>query len=100
MEAGVGRLLDGVKGSLGLEAPRLAKGGTWTLLSPLVGGGQGGLPERQTMVVLRVAVAKMPVPDETNAWRELLDFKAGHEDKQWSFPSIFEGPGYEGADGT
>jgi hypothetical protein len=39
----------------------------------------------QVHTVLRVALAAFPVPDDTSAWQDIIDFKSALYDKQWSF---------------
>lgn len=41
--------------------------------------------DASTQHVLSIAVEAFPVPDETCAWQDILDFKAELRDKQWDF---------------
>jgi hypothetical protein len=42
-------------------------------------------PSRFSQTLLCVASKALPVPDDTCAWQDILDFKAEMQDKQWGF---------------
>jgi hypothetical protein len=49
---------------------------------PALQGHQGNDQQHDT---IRVALQSFPVPDETCAWQDILDFKVEMRDKQWGF---------------
>jgi hypothetical protein len=42
-------------------------------------------PPSSSEVVLRVALAEMPIPDDTCAWQDILDFRIEKRGKVWDF---------------